>query len=168
MSGYPDAKYKSFTSLALAEEAFAKDWQSYYEAKPKKNSWKEQDLPFEKHAIAVDAACSGNPGVLEYRGVDLQTGEEIFHQRFECGTNNIGEFLALVHGLSYLKRKEQKFDIPNPPFPPFIKGVAIYSDSRIALTRVKIGKCKTKIASSDLGEELGNAIRRAEKWLKEN
>ena len=153
VSGYPDAKYKSFSSLASAEEAFTKNWESYYETRPKKNSWKEQDLPFEKNAIAVDAACSGNPGVLEYRGVDLQTGEEIFYQHFECGTNNIWEFLALVHWMSRLQQK----NIDR----------AVYSDSRIALNWVKIGKCRTKISSVDLSDGLANAIQRAENWLKE-
>ena len=47
-------------------------------------------------AWAVDAACSGNPGPMEYRGIDLATGAEIFHFGPVHGTNNIGEFLAIV------------------------------------------------------------------------
>ena len=58
------------------------------------------------NSIAVDAASSGNPGIMEYRGVDTQTKKQLFHQGpFEQGTNNVGEFLALVHGLAFLKQK---------------------------------------------------------------
>ena len=30
-------------------------------------------------AWAVDAACSGNPGPMEYQAIDLATGDQIFH-----------------------------------------------------------------------------------------
>ena len=43
------------------------------------------------NAWAVDAACSGNPGPMEYQGVDLQTGYPVFHFGPVHGTNNIGE-----------------------------------------------------------------------------
>ena len=70
--------------------------------------------------LYLDAACSGNPGPLEYRGVNTATGEEIFKQGpFNNGTNNIGEFLAIVHALALFKNK----DIQQP----------IYSDSAVAI-----------------------------------
>ena len=69
--------------MVLADEAFQQGYEPFYQMKSKKNLWREENLPFVKESIAVDAACSGNPGELEYRGVDLQTGEEIFRQRFE-------------------------------------------------------------------------------------
>ena len=64
-------------------------------------------LPLEvtANAIAVDAACSGNPGMMEYRGVDLATGEVVFHYGPIYGTNNIGEFLAIVHALALMEQK---------------------------------------------------------------
>ena len=63
-----------------------------------------------KESIAVDAACSGNPGNMEYRGVYTKTKEQIFHQGpFPQGTNNIGEFLALVHGLAFFKKRRQRY-----------------------------------------------------------
>ena len=41
-----------------------------------------------KESIAVDAACSGNPGKMEYRGVYVADGRELFHiGPFEEGTN---------------------------------------------------------------------------------
>ncbi|MDR3056997.1 MAG: ribonuclease H, partial [Prevotella sp.] len=102
-----------------------------------------------------DAACSGNPGLLEYRGVYVKTGEEVFKQGpFEQGTNNIGEFLALVHGLALLKQKN--FSIP------------IYSDSVNAIKWVREKKCKTKLERVPENESLFYMIERAEKWLREN
>lgn len=76
-----------------------------------------------ENSLAVDAACSGNPGPMEYRGVHVASRQEIFHFGPMKGTNNIGEFLALVHGLALLKQKG--FDMP------------IYSDSANAISWVK-------------------------------
>ena len=46
-------------------------------------------------AIVVDAACAGNPGVMEYRGLYLPSRTTLFEMGpFPLGTNNIGEFLA--------------------------------------------------------------------------
>jgi ribonuclease HI len=87
VSGFPDAKYKSFSSLQRAKEALQQGREPFYQEKQKPSFRKSRDemteVPFIRASIAVDAACSGNPGLLEYRGVDLQTGEEIFHQCFD-------------------------------------------------------------------------------------
>ncbi|MFT7665899.1 MAG: ribonuclease HI, partial [Patiriisocius sp.] len=107
------------------------------------------------YSIAVDAACSGNPGTMEYRGVDTQTQKQLFHQGpFYQGTNNVGEFLALVHGLAYLKM--QKSDR------------IIYSDSRIAMGWVKKKKCNTKLKKTKKNDPIFELIARAERWLKNN
>lgn len=106
------------------------------------------------NCLAVDAACSGNPGPMEYRGVYLLTGQEIFHFGPMYGTNNIGEFLAIVHGLALMKQKG--INMP------------IYSDSRNALNWVKQKKCKTKLERTEKTEKLFQLIERAEKWLHEN
>ena len=106
-------------------------------------------------SIAVDAACSGNPGLMEYRGVYTATKQELFRiGPYEQGTNNIGEFLALVHGLAFLKQK-------NSPLP-------IYSDSRNAIMWVQKKKCKTLLEREPRNEVIFNLIERAEKWLHEN
>lgn len=104
------------------------------------------------NALAVDAACSGNPGPMEYRGVYLATGQEIFHYGPVRGTNNIGEFLAIVHGLALLKQKGLH--------------MTIYSDSRNALLWVKARKCRTKLKRDSRTEQLFQLIERAENWLK--
>lgn len=106
------------------------------------------------NSLTVDAACSGNPGPMEYRGVHVASGQQIFHFGPMKGTNNIGEFLALVHGLALLKQK--KWDIP------------IYSDSVNAISWVRQKKCKTKLPRTEETEELFRLIERAEKWLREN
>lgn len=104
-------------------------------------------------AWAVDAACSGNPGPMEYRCVDLATGAEVFHFGPVHGTNNIGEFLAIVHALALMERDG-------------IKGKIIYSDSRNAMLWVKKKQCKTKLARTPCTEQLYQIIARAENWLR--
>ena len=107
-------------------------------------------------SIAVDAACSGNPGVMEYRGVSLRTGEQIFHKGpFPHATNNIGEFLAIVHALALLK---QQGDGSTP----------IYSDSRTGIAWVRDRKCKSKLVPNAKNAELMQIVRRAEAWLLRN
>ena len=106
-------------------------------------------------ALAVDAACSGNPGLLEFRGVIADTGTEVFRRGpFPQGTNNIGEFLALVLGLAYLK----KYNLP----------WTLYTDSVTALAWVREKKCKTKLEFTKDNIELFQMVRIAEQWLRDN
>ncbi len=104
-------------------------------------------------AWAVDAACSGNPGPMEYQAIDLQTGYQVFHFGPVYGTNNIGEFLALVHAIS-LAWKQGLFH------------KTIYSDSYNAILWIKNRKCKTKLERNANSEYLYQLIARAEKWLQ--
>lgn len=156
VKGYDGALYKSFDTQEEAEHAFASPAYHYVgnqNSKPKtQNSVKSLPENFDMNCVAVDAACSGNPGPMEYRGVYLLTGQEIFHFGPVHGTNNIGEFLAIVHALALMKQK----------------GICmtIYSDSRNALSWVKQKKCKTKLERTPKTEELFCMIERAETWLK--
>lgn len=155
IKNYKGALYKSFDTREEAEQALASAAHQYVGAgKEKMKTAIALPEGFDLNCLAVDAACSGNPGPMEYRGVYLLTGEEIFHFGPVYGTNNIGEFLAIVHGLALLKQKNL-----NMP---------IYSDSRNALNWVKQKKCKTKLERNDRTEELFRLIERAEKWLHEN
>ena len=106
-------------------------------------------------SIAVDAACSGNPGPMEYRGIYLKTGKEIFRFGPVHGTNNIGEFLAIVHALALLKQKG-------------LHTMPIYSDSVNAQIWVKKKHCKTTLARTPETEYLFSLIARAEAWLRNN
>lgn len=103
-------------------------------------------------AWAVDAACSGNPGPMEYQCIDLQTGAQVFHFGPVKGTNNIGEFLAIVHALALMEKQG-------------IKDKVIYSDSYNAILWVKKKKCKTTLTRNSATEQLYQIIARAEQWL---
>ena len=112
-------------------------------------------LPLEvtANAWAVDAACSGNPGPMEYQAIDLATGAQVFHFGPVHGTNNIGEFLAIVHALALLDKQG-------------ITGKTIYSDSHNAILWVQKKQCKTKLTRTPQTEQLYQIIARAENWLR--
>ena len=103
-------------------------------------------------AWAVDAGCSGNPGMMEYRGVDLRTGEIVFHFGPVWGTNNVGEFLAIVHALALLDQRHIS--------------KTIYSDSYNAILWVNSRKCKTTLRRDEKTEKIFQIIARAERWLQ--
>ncbi len=111
-------------------------------------------LPMEvtADAWAVDAGCSGNPGPMEYQCIDLATGERVFHFGPTKVTNNIGEFLAIVHALALMERQG-------------ITDRAIYSDSYNAILWVNKKRCKTTLERSERTERLYQIIQRAEQWL---
>ena len=160
IDGFQGAQYKSFASKAEAEEAFSKNYEDYKgkntsKPLPNKALLAKAGKPL-LTSISVDAACSGNPGLMEYRGVNTKTRKQLFIQGpFKEGTNNIGEFLALVHGLAFLQKANQ------PKLP-------IYSDSRTAIAWVKAKQCRTKIMPTKNNKTLFDLIKRAENWLQEN
>ena len=162
------AKYKGFATLAEAEEAFRSSPDEYLKDRSAESN-QATALSDRSHcsaeemikhgvilpALAVDAACSGNPGLMEFRGVVADTGTQVFHRGpYVDGTNNIGEFLAIVLGLAYLKHH-------NLPW-------VLYSDSKTAISWVRQKQCKTKLEWSSKNQDLLLAVRAAEKWLHEN
>lgn len=157
VKGFEDAQYKSFPTKSTAEAAYNK---TYHDAVSKKAVPQLLDLNAGEirpdfNSIAVDAACSGNPGDMEYRGVWTKNGQEIFRMGpYRQGTNNIGEFLAIVHGLAYLKQKNSN--------------LAIYSDSRTAQLWIKKKKCASKLERTNENIRIFDLIDRAEKWLQNN
>ena len=156
VDNFKGAKYKSFDSLEAATEAFRNAPDDYFDVIRKIGEHSRDKLSAPilppsviADSLSVDAACSGNPGKMEYRGVDTKSGIELFHVGpLEQGTNNIGEFLALVHGLAYLQQRDS--DIP------------IYSDSRNAILWIKQKKCKTKLAPNAANAPIFDLIARAE------
>lgn len=150
IDGFEGAKFKSYPNEPEAREAFAQGSGALY--KKKGESATQTASPIVR-SIAVDAACSGNPGVMEYRGVSIWNNQEIFHFKCEMGTNNIGEFLAIVHALALL----QKMNLPDLP---------IYTDSQTAISWVKNKKCKTKLEQNHRTLPLFDLIHRAEAWLQ--
>ena len=162
------AKYKGFATRAEAEKALAEGADKFITPrstanKQEHNAISLKDLPpteMQQHgvtlpALAVDAACSGNPGKMEFRGVIADTGTEVFHRGpYIGGTNNIGEFLAIVLGLAYLKKH-------NLPW-------VLYSDSKTAIAWIRQKKCKTQLEWNANNQDLFLAVRAAEKWLADN
>ncbi|ASV30331.1 ribonuclease H1 domain-containing protein [Maribacter cobaltidurans] len=159
IKGVKGAEYKSFTTFELAKKAYNGNYQDYKGKKKGESELSPSELlkigQPNYHSIAVDAASSGNPGVMEYQGVDTKTQKKLFKQGpFEQGTNNIGEFLAIVHGLAFLKERNSDR--------------IIYTDSRTAMSWVRKKKCNTKLTENQKNKALFDLIKRAEKWLKTN
>ena len=155
VAGYPGAKFKSFETRQQAEAAFRSGAGGETVARSRARSTAPRSSSILKPSLSVDAACSGNPGKMEYQGVDTETKQQIFHQVFELGTNNIGEFLGLVHGLSYCQAKG-------------LTQLPIYTDSRIAMGWIAKKKCKTTLPRVAKTEKLYDLIGRGEAWLQQN
>ncbi len=158
ITAFPNAKYKSFPTELEAKEAYRMGYHAYSKqnASNQKSTILKSKIPIIKNSISVDAACSGNPGKMEYRGVITISGEEIFRMGpFDHGTNNVGEFLALVHGLALLYAKENE-------------NTAIYTDSRTAMAWIRKKKMNSKLARVSENEKIFDLVARAEKWLNDH
>jgi ribonuclease HI len=159
VEGYAGARYKGFPTKELALAAYADDPSTSLTGKlnaPRKVICKDP-LVGEPVAdsVCVDAACSGNPGALEYRGVDTRSGAELFRQGpFPQGTVNLGEFLGVVHALAYLKQRDMNWPV--------------YTDSRTALTWLRKKAIKTTLERTPDNEKLFVLVDRALKWIREN
>jgi len=161
IKGVKGAIFKAFPTREAAEEALDKNPKSYIRKRRPSSKDKlseEEKLLLGKpdyHSIAVDAAVSGNPGRLEYRGVDTKSAKVLFKQGpFADGTNNIGEFLAIVHGLAYLKKRKSDRKL--------------YSDSRTAISWVRKKACNTQLKPTKENATLFELIDRATTWLKQH
>ena len=153
IDGFKGALYKSFTSKSAAQTALNKPFvptkQTASQSLLKSNT---KPLP---GTIVVDAAWNTKTGDMEYQGVELDTGRKLFAQGpYANGTNNIGEFLAIVHALALLKKhKSDK---------------AIYTDSKTAMSWIRKKKANTKLEETNNNQVLFELLERAEKWLHEN
>lgn len=157
---FQGAQYKSFLTFDAAKKALNGNYKDYI---GKSKSFKSDlnKLQLKKigqpnyHSISVDAASSGNPGIMEYRGVDTKTKKQLFIQGpFKQGTNNIGEFLALVHGLALLKQKNSDR--------------VLYTDSKTAMSWVRKKICNSKLEHNEKNKPVFELVDRAVIWLKEN
>ncbi|MDE6273232.1 MAG: ribonuclease H family protein [Muribaculaceae bacterium] len=172
VKNFPGARYKSYGSAAAATEAYrmgcaeedsgdltrllngageARERKRGKSAKPSPKHY--MDNPeVDLNAWAVDAACSKNPGPVEYRGVDLMSGEELFRVGpLQGGTNNLGEFLAIVHALAL----QEKMGITRP----------IYSDSVSGMAWVRNRCIRTTLTETAENAPLFNLLRRGIHWL---
>ena len=162
LKGISRDQFKTFGSRVLAEKALKEGPENYIG----KDFRKTKDLTAEEikrigepieMSLTVDAACNEMTGIMEYQGVwTFDREQPVFRKGpYQGGTNNIGEFLALVHALALFKNEKD----------PKFQKMPIYSDSRIAMNWIKAGVCRTKARPS--GEVL-NLITRAENWLQKN
>ncbi len=157
--GYPGAIYKAFPSRAAAEAAYQADPGDYIRTS-ETSSRRPASLPPPQetsrpivNSLCVDAACDMTARIMEYRGVWHHSGETAFAKGpFPGATNNLGEFLAIVHGLAMLA--DLGLDWP------------IYSDSTTAIGWVEGGKANSAaIKNGQTNERIKNLVARAEKWL---
>ncbi|MEO7174548.1 MAG: ribonuclease H family protein [Saprospiraceae bacterium] len=155
--GFQGAAFKSFPSRAEAEVAFrqgppARNYTPIEKSAPKASIGKG----YIEDSLAVDAACSGNPGRMEFRGVHVGSGKELFKfGPYEEGTNNVGEFLGILTGLKYLKESG-------------LDSMPIYTDSRTAMVWVKNKKHNSKLVKSARNAKLFEMMERGMQWYLAN
>ncbi len=159
VKGFPEAKYKSFSSKQAAELAYQDGPYLHWGKDAKKDSksgreaWGDDVI---LNSICADAACNGSPGTMEYQIVFTDSGEKIYSSpKYRQATNNVGEFLGLVHALGLIKNGKVQAD-------------AIYTDSRTAMAWIRKKKCNSKLVATNLNKPVFDLIARAEQWLKTN
>lgn len=145
IKGFKGAKFKSFKTLEEAKLNFEN--QDYHKAKP---------LDYPKYGICVDASYNTKTKEMEYRGMLLHENNKIIFSQgmYKDATNNIGEFLAIVHALALCKKNNWNYPI--------------YSDSYTAISWIKKKEVKTTLKKSNDNKILFEHLERALKWLKEN
>jgi ribonuclease HI len=159
IEGFEGAKYKSFEVQQEAELAFQMGYAEYYKRNPPKKpptfsivGGVNQPVI---NSLSVDAAWNSVTKVMEYQGVHTGTRELWFRKGpFDGASNNIGEFLAVVHGLALLKQRN--LNIP------------VYSDSITAIAWVRNKRTKSIILPTDKNIEVFDLVQRAEYWLQQN
>lgn len=161
VDGFPGARYKSFESRSAAEAAYAEGAKPYIRSgsagnakkagKPKPGAKPAGDIDY--NSISVDVGTRGNPGPVEYKGVDTATGEVIFsHGPIAKGTNNLGEFLAIVHALAHIQKEGSD--------------KSVYSDSVNAMKWVKQRRVSSTLPRDRSTEEIWDLVDRAVQWLE--
>lgn len=173
---YTGAKFKAFESKVEAEKAYAAGWKAYWGSQSgggrsqtsgskasgtagaraigaAAQSSEADEIDYD--SISVDVGTRGNPGPVEYKGVDTQTGDILFSVGpIQKGTNNLGEFLAIVHALAYLQKRGSS--------------KTVYSDSMNAIKWVKQKKVVSTLARDASTAEIWALVDRAEEWLRSN
>jgi len=173
-NGYYNAKYKAYPTKEEAAAAYKDGWEKHWgksgtksgsstkaQVASKQGTFQKKQAiskdvgEIDYNSISVDVGTNGNPGPTEYKGVDTQTGETLFAVGpIAKGTNNLGEFLAIVHALAYIKKT----------------GIdkSIYSDSLIAMKWIKQKKVATTLARDESTKEIWELVDRATYWLNHN
>lgn len=166
IDGFSDPVYKGYGSPSEAAEAYRKFSrkaddgdlgkflaQASLRTLPKPGQPDYMTNPeVDLDAWAVDASCLGNPGKMEYQGVELMTGRTLFRiGPFDDATNNIGEFLAIVHAMALMTREGKVHNI--------------YSDSVSGMSWVRNRKIKTQLQQTPRNAKVFELMARALTWL---
>lgn len=155
---YVWALYKSFASHEEAKVALRNNPHDYIW-----NNQRVQINPIDTQkygtpimqSISVDGAWNTVTWWCEYQWVMTDTEEKIFSWwPYADGTNNIVEFLGIVHALKYCQ--ENNLDLP------------IYTDSQTAISWVKSKNARTKQPRSEANIKLFLLVDTAVLWLKNN
>lgn len=159
VKNYPGARYKAYDDQTAATLAFRGNDRDTVDMLRAIASHKPKVVNYEAFpdiildSIAVDGACAKNPGPMEYQGVRVRTGEQVFHVGpLEDGTNNVGEYLALIHALALLDKEGDTT-------------TAIYSDSRTAISWIRRGGHRSTLARTTKNGKIFDMLDRADKWL---
>lgn len=152
VTGFPGALYKGFTSEEEALEAFKQEPPAAG-PRPSRRVGPIHQNTRPGWGLAVDGACNMVTGKAEYKGVRLSDNKILFQGGpFAEATNNIVEFLAIVHALAYC----HKHLLPDMP---------VFSDSQTALDWVRQGHARTKKPRTEKNQEVFDLLQRAEHWL---
>ncbi len=158
IKGFPDAKYKSFSTLNEAEKAFKENYKKHIYARAQESNTSKSNSTVGQpilDSISVDGSWITTTGFIEYQGVKTGTKELLFRVGpYPDGTNNIAEFLAIVHALAYCKQHHLQ--------------VPIYSDSVTAMSWVKRKAMKTNVERTENNVKLFEIMERAQQWLANN
>lgn len=160
VEGFAGARYKSFDTKEEAVAAYRGKVSDHMDLLRAIASHKNEKVNYAAFpeirldAIAVDGACSKNPGPIEYKGVKVGTGETIFQVGpLEGGTNNVAEYLALVHALALL---DKQGDRTTP----------VYADSRTSLAWLRNKGHKSAVVTSSTTSPIAQLLRRADNWVQ--
>lgn len=162
VSGFPGAEYKAYDSQEAATKAFRGDYAEEIKLLKAIANHNNETVNYEaipdiiKDSIAVDGACSKNPGPMEYRCVDVMTGAQIFHMGpLADGTNNVAEYLALIHALAFLKKTDNNHTV-------------VYSDSRTAMSWLRNRGHKSTLTRTPNNARIFELLERADRWIQTN
>ncbi len=172
IANYPGARYKSFDTQDEAVQAYRGRMEDHlnlvrqivlHAPRPKAiepgGPKDYSQIPgIRLDAIAVDGACAGNPGVMEYRAVRVADGAELFRIGSRgnlIGTNNIAEYVGMIHLAAMLAAKG---DFTTP----------IYTDSRNTFAWLRRGHSKTTLERNRRTAPALDLLARADAWLAAN
>lgn len=160
VSGFPAAVFRGFESENAALKAWQEQWfpalpkqSEAYQGRAAAPASGKQAYPSGPFLV-VDAACSGVPGPTEYQGFLMPEKKQLFCIQVGWATNNIGEFLAIVHAMAWLKKQNSS--------------VPVYSDSATAISWIRKKELKTNLPRNEKTKNAWNLLDRALEWLKSN